>query len=367
MLRNNKYLLILAILFIININNSWGQRRKFVNEFLNIGVGAQNLGMFGATTAKIDDITAAYWNPSGLLNIQAPFQVSAMHSEWFAGIAKYDYLGFGKKLGKDNSAFGGVTVIRMGVDNIPNTLNLVGADGRINLDEISEFSAADYAFIVSYAKKFGENIKLGGNTKVIYRQIGKFANAWGFGFDIGTQIKLGDISVGIMGRDITSTFTAWSFNMTDEEKMIFALTGNDIPVNSIEYALPKIIGGISYEKGFGADKKGLTVLAELDINFSTDGSRHSLTSSDFFDLAPALGLEIGLKNKVFFRAGVGNLQRVLNDVYGDVGSFEVQPNIGLGLKLGRIKIDYALANAGDVSSVLYSHIISISIDLAERN
>ena len=357
----------IAVLTIFSLNQSIGQSRKFVNEFLNIGVGAKNLSMFGARTAKTDDITAAYWNPAGLLNIEAPFQVSAMHAEWFAGIAQYDYIGFGKKLGKDQNSFGSISVIRMGVDNIPNTINLIGSDGRVNYDDISQFSAADYAFIASYAGTFFGNIRIGGNTKIIYRQIGKFATAWGFGFDLGTQIKFNNLSVGVMGRDITSTFTSWSFNFSDLDKSVFAATGNDIPKSSVEFALPKIIAGIAYEGGFGKDKKGLSYLIEFDVNFSSDGSRHSLATSNFIDISPALGIELGLKERVFFRAGFGNLQRVLNEIDGNAAPFEIQPNLGLGLKLGRLGIDYTLANAGNVASVLYSHIFSVSLDLAGKS
>lgn len=337
-----------------------GQNRKFVNEFLNIGVGAKSLAMFGAVAAKTDNISAGYWNPAGLLNIQSPFQVGAMHSEWFGGIAQYDYLAFGKKFGKGKKSFGGLSLIRMGVDNIPNTLNLIGPDGTVNYDNISQFSAADYALIISYARKAFGNISVGGNTKIIYRQIGKFGSAWGFGFDFGIQRKFNNISIGIMGRDITSTFTAWSFNFTDEEKDVFLATGNEIPISSMEYALPRIIAGIAYE----GQIKSFSYLVEMDVNLSTDGRRHSLISSDFIDIAPAMGFEVGFKEKVFLRAGVGNLQRVLNDITGDQAPFEIQPNIGVGLKLGRLKLDYALSNAGEVASVLYSHIFSLSLDLA---
>jgi hypothetical protein len=88
--------------------------------------------------------------------------------------------------------------------------------------------------------------------------------------------------------------------------------------------------------------------------------------SDFIDISPAFGLELGYSNRVFLRAGVGNLQRIMNEVYGKQSTFEVQPNVGIGLRLGRLSIDYALANAGNLSSVLYSHIFSVSLDLAGR-
>jgi hypothetical protein len=70
------------------------------------------------------------------------------------------------------------------VDNIPNTIELIDADGNINYDRITSFSAADYAFIFSYARKLAvPGLTIGGNAKVIYRKVGDFASAWGFGLD----------------------------------------------------------------------------------------------------------------------------------------------------------------------------------------
>ena len=71
---------------------------KFVNEFLNIGVGARAHGMFGSVAASTSDITAAYWNPAALTKVNKPIQASAMHASWFGGIANYDYLGIGKNI-----------------------------------------------------------------------------------------------------------------------------------------------------------------------------------------------------------------------------------------------------------------------------
>ncbi len=360
------YSIFLVIAFIYAWNNMQAQSRKFVNEFLNIGVGAKNMAMFGAVSAQTGDITSGYWNPAGLLRINAPFQVSAMHAEQFAGIAQFDYLAFGKKLGKEGKSFGGISLIRMGVDKIPNTLSLIGPDGSVNYDQISSFSAADYALIISFARKAFGGISIGGNTKIIYRQIGKFATAWGFGFDVGAQWKFNNVSVGVMGRDITSTFTAWSFNFTDEEKDVFLQTGNEIPLSSVEYALPKVIAGIAYEGGFDADKRTFSYILEFDINLSTDGRKQSVINSNFIDITPAFGAELGFKDKIFLRGGVGNLQKVLNPANTSQKSFEVQPNIGVGLKLNRLKIDYALANVGNVAGVLYSHIFSLSLDLAKK-
>src|ERR1700755_225493 len=68
------------------------QFRIYSNEFLNIGAGARGLGMGNAQVASVKDATAGYWNPAGLTGVKDNINVSAMHAEYFAGIAKYEYL-----------------------------------------------------------------------------------------------------------------------------------------------------------------------------------------------------------------------------------------------------------------------------------
>jgi len=80
-----------------------------------------------------------------------------------------------------------------------------------------------------------------------------------------------------------------------------------------------------------------------------------------------LGIEVGYASRVFLRAGLGNMQTVINQTNTAKRVFEIQPNVGLGLKLGRLKVDYALANIGSVSGVLVSHIFSLGLDFAPKN
>jgi hypothetical protein len=85
-----KYLLLVAA---FSAWSSMAQQRKYVNEFLNLGVGARGMGMAGAQVATVDDVTSAFWNPAGLNYVKNDFQIGLMHSEYFSSIAKYDYLG----------------------------------------------------------------------------------------------------------------------------------------------------------------------------------------------------------------------------------------------------------------------------------
>ena len=158
------------------------QFRKYSNEFLNIGAGARGLGMGGAQVASTEDGSAGYWNPAGLVYVYEYPAISFMHADYFAGIGKYDYLSAAFPLSDQYHTLA-LSLLRFGVDDIPNTLFLVEPDGSLNYNNIQSFSSADYAFIVSYSHllKNEENrqISWGANTKIIHRNVGSFAKAWG--------------------------------------------------------------------------------------------------------------------------------------------------------------------------------------------
>ncbi len=339
--------------------------QKFVNEFLNIGVGARAHGMFGSVVANGEDLTSAYWNPAGLIGLENSLEINAMHANWFGGIAGYDYISLGKKF-KDKNAAAAVTLIRMGIDNIPNTLNLIGPDGNVDYDRIETFSTADYAFLISYAKGIDKagKLSLGGNIKVIHRSIGSFGSAWGFGADLGAKYKVNkNFTVGLTAKDITTTFNAWSFNLSEDDKSTFNETGNEIPVSSNEVTLPRLVLGLAYHTNIGSN---FSILAETDLTMSTYGREAALVSSNNFEIDPTLGIEVGYMNKAFLRFGMGNIQRRVNIENFDERNIEIQPNVGLGLKLGRLTVDYALTNLGDASDVLVSHIFSVGIAFNAR-
>lgn len=359
-------LLLVFFTFCYQVQDSLAQR-KYSNEFLAIGVNARAQGMSNAFTAITDDVYSTYWNPAGLTQLNAPLQLGVMHAEWFAGIASYDYIGIAKPLNTEKRSVFGLSVIRLGVDNIPYTLNLIEPDGTVNYDNVSEFSTADYAISLSYAQnvKLGkQTIAIGGNAKVIRRVIGSIGNSWGFGLDLGALYQTGKWRFGLMARDITTTFNAWSFTLSQREKEVFTITGNEIPENSIEITNPKFILGGARGFTFGKESD-FDLLASLDLEFTTDGQRNVLVSSSTFNMDPRFGLEMGYKDFLYLRGGVGNIQEASDDVNGDLKWF-FQPNFGVGLRIGRFALDYALTDIGDVAQTQYSHIFSLTLDFKKR-
>lgn len=330
--------------------------RKYSNEFMNIGVDAAALGMSNAVTASTSDVNSVYWNPAGLVHLQDK-QVSVMHASYFANIAQYDYAAFAMPI-DDRSAWG-ISVIRFGVDDILNTTQLIDEQGNIDYNRITLFSAADYGVTFSYARKLQvPGFQYGVNAKVIRRVIGKFANSWGFGIDVGLQFERDDWKFGLMLRDITTTYNVWAIDEKEFEKVQDAVAGQnqELP-ESTEITLPKAQFGASKLFEFHND---MTLLAATNLNMRFEQT-NDLISTSVVSIDPAIGFEFGYTDLVFVRAGVGNFQNIQQLDGSDKVGF--QPNIGIGFKYKGIQIDYALTDLGDQSAALYSNIFSVKVDL----
>lgn len=350
-----KNTLLLFIVLLAASYISYGQTRKYSNEFLSIGVGGRALSMSGSVIATNKDIYSAYWNPAGLSALTYDRNIALMHSEYFAGIAKYDFGSFVFKL-ENNSAFA-ISVIRFGVDDIPNTSELIDSEGNIDYDKVTSFSAIDFAALLSYAHALKlEGLSVGGSVKIIRRKAGDFARSWGFGFDLAMQYNRANWKFGGVLRDASSTFNAWSYSLSDQMKEVYTLTGNEIPVNSLEITMPKLLLGVAYNFKIGSN---FELTPELDFDISSDKKRNVLVKSNVLSVDPHMGLEFDYKKIVFLRAGVGNIQNYTDDFGNKITTF--QPNIGLGLNIKNfLSIDYAFTDIGNQSIALYSNVFSLS-------
>ncbi|MEJ7626108.1 MAG: PorV/PorQ family protein [Ferruginibacter sp.] len=364
-----KQLLVILLLALILPAVTFSQFRKYSNEFLNIGAGARGLAMGNAQVASVSDATAGYWNPAGLVGVKDAPNAGLMHADYFAGIAKYDYAALAVPV-QDNKRTLGFSVLRFAVDDIPNTLFLVEPDGSVNYGNIQSFSSADYAFLFSFAQNIRETenrrFSFGVNAKVIHRKVGSFATAWGFGLDAGVQMHGKQWHLGLVARDLTTTFNAWSFSFTEKEKEVLYLTKNDIPVKSTELTAPRLVLGGGYNFKIGSS---VNLLAEANADFTFDGRRNTLVSSDAVSIDPHLGIEAAIKDVFFVRGGVTNFQRALadEDTTNQKKVWIYQPSLGAGFKIKNIMLDYAFTNLANQSNPLYTHVFSLRMNFVKKN
>jgi len=206
-----------------------------------------------------------------------------------------------------------------------------------------------------FINNFRYGLKTGANFKIIHRNAGNFANAWGFGLDVGAKHQIGKWKFGLMVKDVTGTFTTW-FHNSELVVDIYTQTGNTIPENSIEVTLPTAILGVATDFNI---KEKINIQAEVDFFISFDGKRNVLVKSDFASIDPSIGLEASYKKLLFLRFGLGDYQEVKD--FDLSTAISVQPNFGIGVRIKNFQIDYALTDIGDVSESLYSHVFSLKI------
>jgi hypothetical protein len=354
---------------------------KYGADFLAGGVGARALGMGGAQVALTRNVNAGYWNASGLSNLDYP-QGAYMHVERFAGVVSFDYGGVAMPITNESTV--GLSFYRSGVNNIKNTLNAWNAEEgrpRANPENyFSTFSAADYAFFVSYARRLSERLNVGVTGKVIRRIIGPFANAWGYSFDVSAQYRLGRLVLGANIQDVSTMLQSWSVNpkaynnsidqinpdtgdpYTFEEMFAFESGGGgtlpaQLPQGGTFRVLPVARLGSGYVLPIG--EHSMTVGLDMDVAFN--GQRANVPNAGDVSFHPRLGTEFNYRGIVALRAG---LKRVLyaSDDYG----FSMTPTVGAGLKLNQVNVNYGFGDFAGLSSDLgYSHRISVRLTLEQ--
>ncbi len=329
--------------------------RNYSNEFLNIGVDAASLGMSKSVVATSSGVNSMYWNPAGLVNLE-DYEGSLMHASYFAGIASYNFAAIALPI--DNESAIGISIIRFGVDNILNTTELIDNQGNINFNNISLFSAADYAFNIAYARNLiHKDIHFGINAKVIRRIVGGFASSWGFGFDAGIQFERKNWKFGLMVRDITTTYNTWNFDETAFDKIKNSIPGQNQELPEVsEITKPKVQFGIARKFRVARD---FHLLTEIDLNIRF-AQTNDIISTQFGSIDPTFGFELDYTNLIYLRGGFGNIQNTTQ--FNGSKNLSFQPNLGVGFKYNGIEIDYALTNIGSVGNALYSNIFSIKID-----
>ncbi len=330
-----KILLVLVFFLTATLGFSQGVSvGKYSGEFLAIGVGGRALGMGSAFVALASDVSAGYWNPAGLSKLDYP-QGMVMHDERFAGLVNYNYGAAAIPYKSDMTL--ALSVIRLGVDGIPDTRNaLIDLNGNLKLDDnelldyskITEFNAADWAFLFSFAKRYSENFSYGANLKIIKRDIAEFG-AWGIGFDIGALYSpINNLFLGANFQDVTTTIVAWDNGTT-------------------QLISPTLKIGAAYQlkifNGF------LTPAFDADIRFENRRFASMLNlgpvSLDFHS-----GIEYNYDNLISVRFG-----------YNDVK----QLTFGAGLVLPKLNIDYSFVKFDRQGELGNTHRISLMLTLQD--
>ncbi len=332
---------------------------KYGADFLAGGVGARALGMGGAYVAGANDVTAGYWNVAGLDALDYP-EAAYMHAERFNGVVSFDYGALAFPLSQRSTV--GISLFRSGVDDIANTLAAFNPDTglpRPNPENyITYFSAADYAFFLSYARRLRDNLAVGVTGKVIRRNIGDFANAWGYSFDVGAQYRVGRFQFGLNVQDATSMVQSWSVNgaLFEDFEETF---GETAPQGGTELVLPVARLGAATNLPLTQD---IGFLVGMDVDLAFDGQQAYAFNTGDVSFHPRFGTELTYRGVVALRAGISDVTS--SERFGT----QVTPTMGAGLHVGAFDVDYGFGDFGGIRSELgYSHRVSLKYTLRQES
>lgn len=301
---------------------------KYAGEFMALGVGGRALGLGGAHAALANDASGGYWNPAALARLNYP-EALLMHDERFGNLINYDVATVALPYGTDASV--GVTLLRLGVDGIPDTRNAwLDANGnrifddnnRPEYDKVTYFNSADWAIYLSYAKQATSDLSYGANIKLIRRDLADHS-ATGIGFDVGILYSpLADLSLGLNAQDITTTFVSWS-------------TGRN------ELITPTLkVGSAYFFELFGG-----RFAPALDIDIRFENRRFaSVASLGPVSLDPRVGIEFDYNQLFALRVGYSDLKQI---------------TFGAGVHLKKLDIDYSFARFGTTDDLGNTHRVSV--------
>ena len=178
-----KFLLVIAIIFLLLNDLGFSQVSKTgttAAKFLSVGIGPRANAMGGAYTSIASDASALYWNPAGVVNLdkyQAMFTYTNLFNDLDINLNYFAFVIPAEDLG----SFGiSVTALDYGDMDVTTEYYPEGTGEK--------FSAASYAFGLSYAKNLTEWFAAGITIKYITEQIFN-SSANGVAFDAGTLFK----------------------------------------------------------------------------------------------------------------------------------------------------------------------------------
>lgn len=297
--------------------------------FSKIGVGARALGMGGAFTATADDLTAIYWNPSGLASTYGS-EAYFNHVNWFADV-RVDFAGFSTRL----SDFGvlGVFVTVMGMDEmLVRTIEMPEGTGE-------RFNAGGLMIGLSYARNLTEAFSIGANFKYIREYIWN-STASGVALDVGTLYRIPVLNELRLGASIANFGTKMRMEGRDNATVTEVGSGQPNLVNS-EIQLGEFDLPLLFRIGVAVDavkSETFRLTAAVDAIHPNDNTEYLNT-----------GLEFAWNEIVFLRAGWKSLLE---------RDTEQGFTLGAGLNyrvVGSIRLafDYAYQDWGRLTNVHY--------------
>jgi hypothetical protein len=289
-------------------------------SFLKIGVGARALSMGGAFVGLADDESAIYYNAAGIISSMKK-SVSASYMNYIADIQSGSVMVVlpkavpGAEPADVDEAEFHIDDAQSAIAFSANYLNYGSIDERdASGNSLGTFNGSDMAFNLTYARKVGPQLALGGSAKFIYQKIDQYSSD-GAAIDAGLlyRFKDGRTNLGLSASNLGFQLSGLSPEHKDP--------------------LPVLIrAGISHH------------VRELPLIVSGEG----VYPSDN-DIYGSVGVEVNPKIPLSFRVGYssyGSNYKTGGNKDGSAGF-----SFGAGFRAQKISVDYAFLPYADLGSL----------------
>ncbi|MCF8242966.1 MAG: PorV/PorQ family protein [Melioribacteraceae bacterium] len=302
-----------------------------VAQFLKIGVGARASAMGESFAAISNDITALYWNPAGITNINT-ITFGASHSQWFAEIY-HNYAGIVVPLSASDVL--GISAVSLSTDEQEVT-TVQQPDGAGIF-----YNVSDLAIGLSYARALTDRFSVGLTVKYIQQNMYN-VSAQTVAIDLGTYLRTGFHNLVVAmcvsnfggnmqleGRDLIA--------LVDVNKNISGEYNPDAFLKTEAYPLP-----LNFRVGIAMDIVGgldpVIQSNDFRVTLAVDGN-HPNDNNERLNL----GSEFGWNEMLFARIGYKINYDVENWTFG----------AGVKVSTGSqdVSFDYAMVDYYDLGTV----------------
>lgn len=329
-----KKFILIMILFLpsIILAGSFSKVGTAAAQFLKIGVGARSMGMGGSFTAVANDVSAIYWNPAGIANLERT-SIGFTHSQWFADIS-HDFAGVIVPISTSDFLAVHATTLNTDEQEVTTVSNPDGAG--------IFYDVRDLAIGLSYARQLTDRFSVGLSGKYVMQTMYN-VQASSFTLDIGSYLRTGfhNLIIGMAISNFGGTMQLDGRDLITIADVNAAFAGNynpDARLTTQEYSLPLIFRvGLAMDVVGGNDP----VIESTDFRctLATEGT-HLNDNNERFNI----GTEVSWTETVFVRGGY--------KINYDTEKWAL--GVGVNIPIGNQKVafDYAyidFENLGNVS------------------